>query len=317
MSTENWFSQGYEKVEQRNKEIEEAMAGSLPNLIIKENDEGVYVSFLTSNPITFYEHFLPQKKRSFTCPDNGDSSKGTCPLCATGNKPSFKGAYLVIDHRYESWEKDGQKHERQHTLKVAKFGIRVLKSLQKQHDKIIKGSPVAPPNPAGLLGVPFEVIRSGKGTDTQYTFNPLQPNEQHFPRRYELEAGKDENSTIIDNIKPKSKEKLMEVLGGPVNQGYGAPQGQPYGAPADFNQQPQGYGQPQGQPQGYGQPQGQPQGYGQPQGQPQGYGQPQGNPGGLPDSLPPQGYGQPGQQPAGQFAGYTANDDDDVIDFGK
>lgn len=236
----SWFAQGYQKVEERQREIDEAMKGSLPNLIVRDEDEDVYVSFITSEPITFYEHFLPNLKRSFTCPDNGDSTKGTCPLCAMGNKPSFRGAYLVIDHRHEQWEKDGQKFQRQHTLKIAKFGIRVLKSLQKLDTKLKKGNKVTPPVPNGILEIPFEIIRSGKGTDTQYAFNALQPSEEHFPRKYELEEGKTEFDTIIENIKPLSTEQLLAKVNG------GTSNSQPsYGQPAQF-------GQPQGQPQQFG-----------------------------------------------------------------
>ena len=235
----SWFQQGYQKVEERQREIDEAMKGSLPSLIIKEDDENVYVSFITGEPITFYEHFLPNLKRSFTCPDNNDATKGTCPLCAMGNKPSFRGAYLVIDHRFESWERDGQKHQRQHTLKVAKFGIRVLKSLQKLDAKLKKGTPVTPPIADGLLGIPFEIIRSGKGTDTQYAFNALQPSAQHFPRKYELENGKNEIATIVDNIKPLSTEQLLAKING----GTTAPSQQSYGNPANFGgQKPPAYG---------------------------------------------------------------------------
>lgn len=234
----SWFQQGYQKVEERQKEIDEAMKGSLPSLIIKEEDENVYVSFVTSEPITFYEHFLPNLKRSFTCPDNGDTSKGTCPLCAMGNKPSFRGAYLVIDHRYEEWERDGKKVSRQHTLKVAKFGIRVLKALKKLDEKLKKGSPVTPPIAGGIVEIPFEILRSGKGTDTQYAFNALQPSEQHFPRKYELEKGVTEIETIIDNIKPLPNDQLLaKINGGTSNQ-------QNYGQPAQFggNNQPPQYG---------------------------------------------------------------------------
>ena len=236
----SWFQKGYEKVEERQREIDEAMKFSLPSLIIKEDDENVYVSFVTSEPITFYEHFLPNLKRSFTCPDSGDTSKGTCPLCSMGNKPTFRGAYLVIDHRYESWEKDGQKNQRQHTLKVAKFGIRVLKSLKKLDAKLKKGTPVTQPISDGILGVPFEVIRSGKGTDTQYAFNALQPSAEHFPRKYELEQGKSEIDTIVENIKPLSTEQLLaKINGGTFNQ----PPQQQYGQPANFGAAPLG-GQP-------------------------------------------------------------------------
>lgn len=236
-----WFSQGYNKVEEREREIKEAMNRSfIPQLFIREEDEDVFVSFVTSEPITFYEHFIPAQKRSYTCPDNGDSSKGTCPMCAMGNKPSFRGAYLVIDHRYEEFKnKNDETVKQQHTLKIAKFGIRVLKQLQKLDAKLKKGSPVMPPIQEGILGVPFEIVRSGSGTDTSYTFNALQPNPEHFPRKYEL-GEKDgrkqtEQEIIIDAIKPLSREAMLEKIGGVSssgNSGGGSPK--PYGQPLNL-----------------------------------------------------------------------------------
>jgi hypothetical protein len=236
----SWFQQGYEKVEERDKEIKEAMNRTfLPQLFVREDDEDVFVSFVTSNPITFYEHFIPAQKRSYTCPDNGDSSKGTCPICAMGNKPAFRGAYLVIDHRYEEFEnKNKEKIKQQHTLKVAKFGIRVLKQLQKLDAKLKKGSPVMAPVAEGILGIPFEIVRSGSGTDTSYTFNALQPNEEHFPRKYEIgeKDGKKqtEQEVLIDAIKPLSKEAMMEKIGGVSGGGNSSPKPPSYGQPLDL-----------------------------------------------------------------------------------
>jgi hypothetical protein len=285
----SFFQQGYQKVEERQREIDEAMKGSLPSLIIKDTDEEVYISFVTAEPITYYEHFLPNLKRSFTCPDGGDTSKGTCPLCSMGNKAGFKGAYLVIDHRHEKWEKDGKNHERQHTLKIFKQGIRVLKTLQKLDAKLKKGSTVQPAISNGILAMPFDVSRSGKGTDTAYAFNPLNPNPDLFPRQYELEQGKTEIDTIVENIKPLTNEQLLSKINGGTS---GGQQQQSYGQPASFGT-PQGFGQQQ--PQSFGQQQ--PQGYFQ-------NAQQQSSPGGG-------GFG------AGVATGMVLADDDDVIDFGS
>src|SRR5690606_22730000 len=197
------------KVEEKQKQIDEALNSAfLPSLMIRDTDENVYISFVTAEPITYYEHFLKHLKRSFTCPDSGEATKGNCPLCAMGNKPSFRGAFLVIDHRYEEFTRqNGEQVKQQHTLKIAKFGIRVLKALQKLDAKLKKGSPVQQAVPNGILGIPFEVVRSGSGTDTQYTFNPLQPNPEYFPREYKLpqKDGKifTEIETIVENIDRK------------------------------------------------------------------------------------------------------------------
>ena len=321
----SWFNQGYNKVEERDKEIQEATNFGLPNLIIKENDPvDVYISFITGEPLTYYHHFVRAKKRYYTCPDNGDASKGNCPLCAMGNKATFQGAYLVIDHRHEQYQdKNGNQVNRQHTLKVAKFGIRVLKSLKKQDEKLKKGSPGMAPVPNGLLGVPFSVIRSGSGTDTQYTFGVMNPDPNYFPRTYQLEPGKTEIDMIVDSIKPLTKEQLLGVINGAPAQ----PQ-QQYGQPAFNGGQQASYGQPApyGQPAQYGQvPQGAPTFNQAPQGPPSFNQAPQGAPQGVPQGPPtfnqaPQNQPQNPPQGGGVFGAFTQNptppeDDADVIDF--
>lgn len=214
----SWFSEGYEAVEKRDKEIKESMRTFIPNFFVKENDENVYISFLIDEPITFYEHYVPSLKRYFTCLDGGDTTKGNCPLCAMGNKPSFRGAYLIVDHRKEKWtDKDGKEHEQQHTIKVAKWGIRVLKQLHKQHIKLKQGSPVQKPIEGGITGVPFEVIRSGEGTDTAYTFTPLQPNPEMFPKDLSKLPEKDgrrltPRETVIEAVKPLTRERLLDII---------------------------------------------------------------------------------------------------------
>lgn len=209
----SWFQQGYEKVEQRAKEIDEAMNRTyLPDFILKEDDEDCSVRFVTRKPITFYEHYLPAIKRSFTCPDSGDTSKGNCPLCATGNKPSFRGAYMIADHRHEEWTKDGKSQSRENTLKVAKFGVRVLKTLGKIDAKIVKNG-----LKEGLMDVDFDVMRTGTGTDTNYSFTPMGERNSYptppVPEK-EMKEGKDYQALLLDALTPKSREDLLRVISG-------------------------------------------------------------------------------------------------------
>jgi hypothetical protein len=231
----SWFSQGYEKVNERAQQIEEQMNRTfLPSLIIKDTDDDVYLSFLSSEPITYYEHFLPAKKRSYTCPNNGDASKPGCPFCASGNKATFRGAYLVVDHRDEKWkDKDGNEKRQQHTPKIAKFGIRVLKTLKKMDDKMKKGSAVQPPIPGGILDTPFSVMRSGSGTDTQYTFNPVNPNPEYFKKPDKpIDEKKTNHEVMIEAIKPLAVEQMLNILNG--GSGQQQQSSNNYGTPADF-----------------------------------------------------------------------------------
>jgi hypothetical protein len=213
MSVQDWFSQGYEKVEQRAAEIDEAMSRTyLPDYILKEEDGEQPMRFVMATPITYYEHFLQSIKRSFTCPDGGDSTKGNCPLCASGNKANFRGAYLIADHRHEEWTKDGKTQKRHNTLKVAKFGVKVLKSLGKREEALKKKGMAG-----GLLDVDFDVMRTGSGTDTMYNFTPVGRNEEiptpPVPEK-DAKEGKDYRALLIEAIKPKSREDLLKVLGG-------------------------------------------------------------------------------------------------------
>ena len=121
MSQFSWMSEGYEAVENRAKELEESMnnEGYSPNFILQPNEEATII-FLTDAPINHYQHFLKAQKRYFTCSQTPD-----CPLCATGNKPSFVGAYRILDTRSEEWiDKKGEKHTRQNTIKIMKQGIK-------------------------------------------------------------------------------------------------------------------------------------------------------------------------------------------------
>lgn len=189
MSEGGWFSRGYERVKEVGQQIEEAMSQEyLPTFILRAGEEA-QVTFLTDEPLTFYEHFVKGLNRTFTCPGTAD-----CPLCALGNKPSFRGAYLIVDHRLEAWQdkQTGEQRSRQHAVKVMKHGIRALQVLER---KALK---------KGLLNYDWVISRTGEGNQTQYDFE----NEElsvGFPLPEKIPA-------LEEVLKPKSREYLLRQV---------------------------------------------------------------------------------------------------------
>lgn len=195
----SWFSTGYDAVEKRSKELEEQQNKNyLPAFFLKE-DESATIIFLTDEPINYYHHYVKSLKRYFTC-----SQDGNCPLCDTGNKPSYVGAYLVLDTRYEEWEKDSQKYSRQNTVKIMKHGIKALKQLKKHNEK------------RGLKNFAWEIDRTGSGSqDTTYAFTPVPlddvANGIKLPTPEEIKELKEK---MIESIKPKDRNALLDILAG-------------------------------------------------------------------------------------------------------
>lgn len=190
----SWFSTGYEKVEQRAKEVEEALNREYIPEFFLTSDQEAAISFVTSEPFNFYQHYLQQSKRYFTC-----SQDGNCVLCASGNKATFSSAYLIVDHRYETWadKKTGEKKERQNTLKLAKFGIRAAKALAGLNKK------------RGLGNFAWEITRTGSGNDTIYTFLPSMDIQKITP-----ELKKTTNELMMEALAPKPRDQLLKVLSG-------------------------------------------------------------------------------------------------------
>lgn len=193
----SWLAEGYEGVRKRGKQLEEQMNRSfLPTFMLREGEEAD-IRFITDVPITFYEHFVPGLKRSFTCSQTAD-----CPLCGSGNKPSFRGAYLVIDTRNEEWEdkETGEKKSRKNTLKVMKHGIKALQVLDRKHQK------------KGLKNFDWNVSRTGSGTTTTYDFEAIDKIEG-IPEPEELPS-------LKEVLAPREREHIIQQL---AKIGHGTP----------------------------------------------------------------------------------------------
>lgn len=161
MSNKNLFSRGYKGVREEKKrqdEVREAMKNRLWDFFIKESGEEADIRFLTEEPINFYEHTIKKYVNGKERYDSVTCSGDDCPHCADDNRPSFKGAFLVVDRRTYSYEKDGKKKTGTNQVKIYKQGTKVLSQLDRLSSKY------------GLTNRDITIVRLGKNTDTTYTF---------------------------------------------------------------------------------------------------------------------------------------------------
>jgi len=155
------FSRGYEK----GKEVAVQMAEDkekrqrIWRYFIKEDRGEGELQFLMELPTNFYEHSVQtfRNGKSFfegvTCSCDAD-----CELCAGGDKPTFKGAYLVVDKReFEVKDKNGKTETRKDQLKLFVYGVKVTGQLDRISTKY------------GLDNRIVTMIRLGLEKQTSYT----------------------------------------------------------------------------------------------------------------------------------------------------
>lgn len=152
------FKRGFSEVKKEEKRREEAkkQMGGLFRFYLSEGE--ALVTFLTEEPISFYEHTLKGKRNGKDFYDNVPCSGADCPHCADGDRPSFKSAWLMIDHRpYEYTDKDGKKKKKKATLKLYVVGTKIAGVLQRKANRY------------GLTKFQYIIERIGKDTNTTYT----------------------------------------------------------------------------------------------------------------------------------------------------
>lgn len=189
------FKRGYEASraeKQRQDEAREAMGKKLWRFFLKDDGDEADLRFLTEEPVNFFEHTLKGSKggkevfETYTC--TGEN----CPFCEDGDKPTYKGAYLVIDHReFEYKDQKGKKQTGKDQIRLFVQGMKVVSQLDRISDKY------------GLSNRDVTFIRLGSGTQTTYT----------------IERG-DEEKLSSKEIKGLLPEKLREEYDGTMDSLY-------------------------------------------------------------------------------------------------
>lgn len=191
------FKKGYTAVreeKQRQDENREKAGKNLWRFFLSSDGDEADVRFLTEEPVTFYEHTVKTMRNGKEAYDtvvcSGDDS---CPLCANGDKPTFKGAFLIWDKRpFEFTDKDGKKKTGEGQLRLYVQGARVLSQLDRISSKY------------GLTNRTITIVRLGKGTSTSYT----------------IEKGDEEGKLSQAEIKNMLPEKLRDNYNGTMDSLY-------------------------------------------------------------------------------------------------
>lgn len=190
------FNRGFKAVDEEKKrqDEEKSKRGGLFRFFLKEDKEEADITFLTEQPVNFYEHTLKTKVNGKDKYDNVPCTGEDCPHCADGNRPSFKSAWLIIDHREVTYKKDGKEQTISDQLRLLVYGTKIASQLDRKSDRY------------GLTGRLYTVVRLGKDTSTSYTF-------EHGDK-YELTEEEIEN-VMPDNIKQQydgSMDSLYSII---------------------------------------------------------------------------------------------------------
>lgn len=157
------FRKGYKAVREEAKKQEENREKAGKKLwefyLTEDNDEAT-IHFLTEEPINFDEHTIKKTVNGKERYDSVVCSGKDCEYCADGDRPSFKGAFLVFDKRpFEFTDKDGKKKKAEGQLRLFKYGTRILSQLDRFSSRY------------GLTTRDYIISRTGSGTATAYTFD--------------------------------------------------------------------------------------------------------------------------------------------------
>ena len=186
------FQRGYDPAraeKHRQDEAREQSSKRLYNLFLKEDGDEATVRFLTEEPVNFYAHNIKTTRggkefyEMVAC-----SQDDNCEICEDGDKPSYKGAYLVYDRRtFEKKDKNGKKVKVNGSIRIYIQGMRIIGQLDRLSSRY------------GLTKYDYTITRNGSGQSTTYMFDR------------EPESNAKVSKKEIENMLP---EKLREMYDG-------------------------------------------------------------------------------------------------------
>lgn len=156
------FKRGFKAVKEesvRQEENRKKMNGNLWKFFLAKDGDEADITFLTEQPINYYEHNIKSHRNgkeiyeSIPCVGEG------CKHCANGDRPTFKSAWLVVDHRENKYtDKDGKQQVTKDNVRLFIYGTKIASQLDRIASKY------------GILNRTVNMVRMGKGTSTTYMF---------------------------------------------------------------------------------------------------------------------------------------------------
>jgi hypothetical protein len=158
----------HKKEQERREKEKESRTGKLWRFFMKDGEEDIPLRFLTEEPILFYEHTgkgADGKYFNETC-DGED-----CSHCASGDKPTYRGAWLVVDGREVEIDekKDGKPTGKK---KVLTDQVRLYVRGSTDIAKLDRLS-----RKWGLTTRPWFATKTGQNTSTSYELDRGEPSE--------------------------------------------------------------------------------------------------------------------------------------------
>lgn len=149
---------GFEAIkeeEERRDKVRELKRGKLFRFYVPKGVTDVPITFLTEEPINFWEHSVPQGGNKFIqVPCIGDG----CVHCEEG-KPRFVSAWLVVDHsEYAYKDQSGAEKTAKDRIKLLVRGMTDAAILQNKSQKF------------GLMNYDWTVTKVGTGKSSSMQF---------------------------------------------------------------------------------------------------------------------------------------------------
>lgn len=151
---------GFKAVDREIERQEQAknMGGNkIFRFFLLDNKDSAEISFLTEEPINFYEHSVKGYKNGKETYDNVPCIGAECPHCANGLRSSFKSAWLIVDHRERTYtDKEGKEQTVKDSVRLYVVGTKTAGMIQRKAQRY------------GLTNYQYLIERVGSGTSTTY-----------------------------------------------------------------------------------------------------------------------------------------------------
>lgn len=201
------FARGYSasRAEKERQDRARENAGKrLFRFFLKDDGEEADLRFLTEQPVNFYEHNIKKGDRFVQYCCTGEN----CPFCEDGDRPTYKGAFLVVDHReFDYTDRDGKKQKGKDQVRLFVQGMRVVAQLDRISEKY------------GLTKRDVTMVRLGKGTSTSYTIErgDTDPLTKKQIENYLPEKIRDQYDGTEDSLMQIVEDQLMLMVDSDVS----------------------------------------------------------------------------------------------------